>query len=468
MLGGRRVAKPLVALGLVTATVTWVPAPGMTPGVDLNLAATQRWPEPRTLADLYQRRDYFQRLAIATAEVNPNDPDAVEASDPEVTQPLQRVIALEATDRLWALHHRIHHEEVAQRRWQQAVRSAQDARALGPPATLPEDQVVAAYHHWYDAHRALTQVPPLSLAARTAVTQAEDYRQNLAIAAYRYDTLRSGFLADLAAQTGAPERVRITVCNLQRECRRWLGGHPPASPASLIKMPVAVALMDRLNRDGIDYYTPLWINPANWTEDAGAVRVRADYAVVAVMADMVSASGNVATNQLIDYLGWEGVNQPLRDRGYGTTRISSKLVGDRTFPANPGSTANTLTTDELTDMMVGIYNREQPGDELIQTALANQRDVVLGKTALRPPMIWLGEKTGRNSRVLGSTTAVLIGGRPYVITITLDNSANEAAMRNLIAGVAHHILTHNGFDAMFDAMGEAPNPPVPRFHTFLP
>jgi beta-lactamase class A len=61
-------------------------------------------------------------------------------------------------------------------------------------------------------------------------------------------------------------------------------------------------------------------------------------------------------------------------------------------------------------------------------------------------MIWLGEKTGRNSKVIGSTTAVMIGGKPYIITTTLDRSGNEAALRSVIAGVAEHILTHDGFN----------------------
>lgn len=463
---GRWVMKPLVALGLVMANLAWSPVPVLSPGLDLNVVAGEQWPEPQTLADLYQRREQLRHLAQAVDRTTHagSEPDAPMDRVLAVALPPQNPATLAAADRLWALHHRIHHEEVAERRRQRAAQLANEARALGHPAMLPEERVAAAYRHWYEAHRALTHVPPLSLAARTAVPQAVDYRQNLAIAAYRYDTLRSGFLAELAAQTGDPERVRITVCNLQRECRRWLGNRPPASPASLIKVPVAVALMAQLNQDGVDYYTPLRINPTNWTEDAGAVRVRADYAVVEVMADMVSASGNVATNQLIDYLGWEPINQRLRDRGYRATRISSKLVGERTYPANPGNTANSLTTDELTDMMVGIYNREQPGDELIQSALANQRDVVLGKTALLPPMIWLGEKTGRNSKVLGSTMAALIGGKPYIITVTLDHSANEAAMRQLIAAIAHYLLTHNGFDAL----GEAVQAPAPRFHTFLP
>jgi beta-lactamase class A len=341
---------------------------------------------------------------------------------------------------------------LAQSLWQEAVRHGDQAYALGDPTTLPDEQVAVAYAQWQQALYTLSQVPPTSFVAPAAATQAALYRQQLATLAYRYDTLRSEFLFPIADQGGDASRVRITVCNLRRECRRWQGNRPPANPASLIKVPVAVALMTKLHQEGVDPQAGLWVNPSNWTEDAGWIRVRSEYALERVMADMISRSGNVATNQLIDYLGWEGVNQALQAQGYTATRITTKLVGDKTYPANRGFAPNQLTTDELTDMMVGIYNQEHPNSAAIQAALANQVDIRLGKTALRPPMIWLGEKTGRNSQVIGSTMAALIGGETYIITATLDHSGNEAALRTVMAGVAEHILTHHGFDPMGAAL----------------
>jgi beta-lactamase class A len=145
------------------------------------------------------------------------------------------------------------------------------------------------------------------------------------------------FCRPLGRNNGLAERLRLTVCNLQRECRRWQGNRPPASPASLIKVPVAIALMAKLDQEGTAPATPLWVSPSNWTEDAGSTWVRTEYPLEQIMADMVSASSNIATNQLIDYLGWEGVNQMLRNWGYTKTRVTSKLVGESTYPANAGN-----------------------------------------------------------------------------------------------------------------------------------
>lgn len=426
----------VMVLGLTTLNFVWLTLPAFSPGMEIVPPGQPDSP-PQSLPDLYRMQAELEATLVPPT---PLPLASRSGADSDVA------FAFEPADRLWAIRHRIRHEELAQSLWQQTLRQADQAYALGDPATLPDDLVPTAYDHWQQVLYTLRQVPPTSFVAPAAASQAPHYRQQLATVAYRYDTLRSDFLYPIAAQVGDASRVRITVCNLQRECRRWQGNRPPENPASLIKVPVAVALMAKLHQEGIDRQTGLWVNPSNWTEDAGWIRVRSAYGVEQVMADMISRSGNVATNQLIDYIGWHRVNQTLRDQGYTATRVTTKLVGEKTYPANRGFAPNQITTDELTDMMVGIYNQAYPGSEAIQTALANQIDIRLGKAALRPPMIWLGEKTGRNSKVIGSTTAVMIGGKPYIITTTLDRSGNEAALRSVIAGVAEHILTHDGFN----------------------
>jgi beta-lactamase class A len=129
-----------------------------------------------------------------------------------------------------------------------------------------------------------------------------------------------------------------------------------------------------------------------------------------------------------------------------------------------GNGPNLLTTDELTDMMVAIYNQEVPHAGLIQAALAKQRDRNLGHSAVRPPITWLGEKTGRNSKVLGTTTAISVGGQRYIITVTLDRSANEAVVRSIVTGLIQHLLTHDGFE-----LAVSPTETIAtRPQTFLP
>ncbi len=409
-------------------------------------------PEARSLVDLYRLRDRLRTDLEAHPTVMVSARSGI-GTAPKAT-----------LDQLWAIDHQLIQEERARWLHQRAEQAAAAATALGDPSTLPTAALARAIGHWEEARAALDQMPADTWVATQVSGQRQEYERQWAIAAYHYDIARSDFLGPLVESTGMAQRVRLTVCTLQRDCRRWQGDRPPASPASLIKVPVAIALMTHLHQVGIDPGEPIWVDPGNWTEDAGTTWVRTEYPLEQIMADMVSASSNIATNQLIDYLGWEGVNHPLRRKGYRTTRISKKLVGESTYPTNPGTVPNAITTDELTDMMVAIYNREIPQAELIQAALADQRDRNLGHAVVAPPITWLGEKTGRNSKVLGTTVAIGLGDQRYIITATLDHSANEAAMRSLLAGVIKHLLTHDGFGQTADPAATS----APRPQTFLP
>jgi beta-lactamase class A len=160
---------------------------------------------------------------------------------------------------------------------------------------------------------------------------------------------------------------------------------------------------------------------------------------------MINESNNIATNQLVDYLGWDYINTTLTEMGFPNTTVHTKLVGDRTYPTyNRGTAPNTTTTNELTEMMRQIYTFQHPGDGEILDALVSQYDHDFGYTALksldRQRVSWIGEKTGQNSKVIGSTLAVKVDDERYVLTVTLDHSANQFMLRQIIQDVVQHLL----------------------------
>ncbi len=442
--------KPTVMVGILMANVALPKFPVAAP--EQNSQAAIALPKVSTLAELYRLRD---RLGGELSHY----PTVMVATRSGVGPPPADVLT-----QLGTINYRLQQEETARQLQQRAAQAAAAAIALGSPDPLSVTELATAYTHWDKAVAALNQIPADTFGEAQAAAQKQQYEQQRAIVAYHYDTAQSAFLKPIVEQAGLASRVRLTVCSLQRECRRWQGHLPPASPASLIKVPVAIALMTKLHQEGTAPDTPLWVSPSNWTEDAGSIWVSTEYPVEQIMGDMISASGNIATNQLIDYIGWDGINQSLRSRGYQVTRVTRKLVGESTYPANAGNAPNVITTDELTDMIVAIYNREIPKAHLIEAALANQRDRNLGHAAARPPVDWLGEKTGRNSKVLGTTTAVSVSGQRYIITATLDHSGNDAAMQKIIAGVIQHLVTHNGFESEVAKTEDM----AARSRTFLP
>jgi beta-lactamase class A len=420
---------PISALSVVVGLSALRPPLAHTPVVESIDAKLPELPNAESLQQLYEMRDRLQE------QVEQSTGTLIAAATNTLSlppSPLQLLQAIEI---------RVLVEETAQDNWDLALKSATQADQLEKVAIPTQESAKQIYSLWQQAVQALEEVPEKSLLGEQAAAKLQEYQPRYMSAAYRYDTARSEFLKPIAQKTGLPlSDVKITVCHIEGECRRLNGNQRLASPASLIKVPVAIAFMDKVTANKVDLNTKITISRGNYTEDASDVWVGSQYTLWHVLTRMINQSSNIATNQLIDYTGRDYIKKALSDRGYRATVVDMKLVGEATYPADQGSIPNESTTDELTEMMRQIYNREHPGDDVLIQALASQQDTVLGYDGLRPTKaIWLGEKTGQNSQMLGTMMAFRIGEDTYVMSLGLDYSGNERAVRQVVRDVAEHI-----------------------------
>jgi beta-lactamase class A len=409
------------------------PSLSLAPIIDTPYVETEATPEYRSLQDLYTSRDRLRE------QVRRNPPTLIASNVGIFSVPTQELQSLQATEI------RIQVEESAKQAWDQAIDLANQATQLATQPNPSTETLGKIDGLWRQSIGSLKTVPDGTLLTAAAAQKITEYETNLKSAAYRYDTARSGFLKAIAERTGLPANdVFITVCSLEGECRRWQGNVRPASPASLIKVPVAVAFMDKVARENINLDTKVVVSRGNYTEDASDIWAGAEYTLRKLLFRMINQSSNIATNQLIDVVGRDYINQVMRDRGFKETFVDYKLVGESTYPSNAGSIPNRFTTDELTEMMRQIFREEHAGDDLLIEALASQYDTVLGYDGLRnSKAIWMGEKTGQNSKMLGTTLAFTINGNYYVATVALNYSANERALRRCINDIAKHIEQQN-------------------------
>lgn len=418
---------PVGGLGIVAGLAAYPPL-AMAPAIETPYLEPPQLPTVESIEKLYQIRDRLRtklKQPGATPKVT-------------VTKFATPTALLQA---LHAVEIQIQVEETAEKRWAEAIQLAVQAKELESttnPSVKLLDRVPSV---WQQAISSFQAVPRGSFLAEPATQKVKEYETYLAIASNKLKINGAGFLEPIVKRTGLPPAsVRITVCHVSRECRHWYGNRPPASPASLIKVPIAIALMQKVSRENISLETKIQVSRGNYTEDASDIWIGKTYTLRQILTRMINQSSNIATNQLLDYLGRDYVNQVLRDRGYKVTQVNSKLVGESTYPTNLGSGSNQITTDELTQMMVQIYNLEHPGDEVLRDALASQDDKVLGYDGLKnSTAIWIGEKTGRNSKVLGTTLAMSVNDKYYVLSVAFNHSSNESAIRRCIKDIANYI-----------------------------
>lgn len=359
---------------------------------------------------------------------------------PSDASPVATVDLMGRIQALATLEWQLQAEVLAAQQWQQAIHFAGQASTLGNLSRPTLSTWYQAKAYWQAALTYLRQIPVVSSRWLQVTPKYVEYRHNLDVARYRSELLQSDFLRPIAAQARLSPQTRITVCRLVGECRHYGGNAIVVSPASLIKIPVAIAVLHQLQAQAVSLGTPITVTPSNFTEDAAAIQVGKTYPLQVLLAQMLSHSSNIATNQLIDYFGWETINQALQQEGYRFSRVNFKLMGQVRMPANPGTQANTLNTDELSRMMQQIYRGQSVGHRVAQQALAQQQDRDLGIRALgHRPGDWLGEKTGRTSSTLGTTLALQSRGKTYIVTIVDQTGKADPELRQGIQAIAHYL-----------------------------
>ncbi|NJM96919.1 MAG: serine hydrolase [Phormidesmis sp. RL_2_1] len=346
--------------------------------------------------------------------------------------------------------------------------SAENAEARALSLKLTQQERIL----WQNALAKLARIPARSELHERATAKQRLYRQKLAIVEGTLTAAKQTFLADIIQAVDVDStRLHVTLCQLdplpvasaqkmaspllaadgqlnRQRCRHHQGDQFLASPASLIKVPIAIALMFKVHEANLDPSQKILIDPNNFTENGGdePIEVGNEYSLQEIMEQMIEGSDNIATNQLVDYLGYAYIEKALTQLGYRQTSVGHKLMGDQVMPINFGNGTNRATTDNITAMMAQIYSGTRPGDDIILAALSRQQDQEIGYSALQsvdPAVKWLGEKTGQNNRVIGTTLAVEIDQVRYILTVALDNDSDIYMLQQIIGQIATY-LAQNG------------------------
>ena len=395
---------------------------------------------PRSLDELYKIRDRLVTELEQPSSPSP-EPTLLSRLVPLAANPQEKLLS-----QLQAVEAQILVEQRANDDLQQAVRLANRAVETKRQQNKSIESSQQTQFLWNQALNNLQSVPQDSFLASLTASKTQEYRENLNAATSQVQQAKSDFLAAVARESGLSGQASIGICRLSRECVHLRGDVPPVSPASLIKLPIAVALMQKLETEKISLNKEVFVNRGNFTEDSSTkILSPKNYPLKTLLEEMIDRSSNTATNQLIDYLGWDYINQFLDNRGYEVTRVKFKLMGEKIMPANPGFGRNRVTANELTEMMVQIYNGETPGAKQLIETLNGQYDRALGFAALQGTKVqWLGEKTGQNSLVLGTTLAMNIDGEAYVMTV-IDTRSGDLQMRQSISKIADYISRNPSF-----------------------
>jgi beta-lactamase class A len=160
---------------------------------------------------------------------------------------------------------------------------------------------------------------------------------------HQFSALNGDTLAALAVQAGlGPASIVV----------RGLDGGPDAAfgrdrliyPASMIKVPIAASLVQRLLAGSIRPDAEVVVSAANMTPNDAPSPFEPGYRTHPgeLMRAMLSASDNVATNELIDLIGRDRITADCRALGLSSTYVRRKLSGSLPLLDDPQATGRNV------------------------------------------------------------------------------------------------------------------------------
>jgi beta-lactamase class A len=288
---------------------------------------------------------------------------------------------------------------------------------------------------------------------------------------HRWERLQTDLdaVVDDAADAGITLSVAVTDLS-GRYCRASLeaGGGERVKAASVIKLGLLAALMDRVDRGRLDLATSVHIpaGSSNIVGGSGTLRDRdfpLDITVDELMRLMVQVSDNTATNVLIDVAGgFDVVNAFMAGHGYETLWLGRKMI----HPASPPLRENYITAGEVTELVVELWE----GTLVSRTSSDRILDLMRGqlvntKYGAVIPREHLANKTGELADVSHDSGVITLPGRELALTTTTSHTGLPQTQVNQYVQATAHIAYNFSQEALPGDQGKRPDISHCRFRS---
>ena len=238
----------------------------------------------------------------------------------------------------------------------------------------------------------------------------------------------SAELALAAAASGLGEAT-VYLAALDRERPRVaLDDGRAIYPASMIKMPLAVATAAAVAAGRIRWDGPAPVTAANMTVNDAPSPLEPGYvSTIAELVElMLSRSDNVATNVLFDVLGREQATADIRTLGLRETAFRRKLSGSLPLIDDPQATGrNSHSAREAATLLERIARGTLPAAALVHRFLRGQIWNTKLSAGLAPGDRF-AHKTGDTDETShdGGILELAEGGR-YVVVVYSELASND-------------------------------------------
>lgn len=211
--------------------------------------------------------------------------------------------------------------------------------------------------------------------------------------------------------------------------------------ASMIKIPILITLFEERDKNNISFDETYKIKHEDIVGGSGELNddsVGKEFTIYYLANEMIRVSDNSATNILIKKLGFEKINNSIKQKGLNSTELN-RLMMD--FDAVKEGRENYTSAQDLNKLLLNIYNGNilsQSANDTIITILKKCADKNRIARNL-PPNIDVANKTGSLDYVCGDA-AIIFSPKPIILSIVIENFSSEKQAEKIMGKIAGLIV----------------------------
>ena len=212
--------------------------------------------------------------------------------------------------------------------------------------------------------------------------------------------------------------VNVAVIDLATGTKAGYKADEQMVSASMIKMIVAYSAMQKVAAGELaldDVYTLQYSDIVGGTGSLQGRGAGAEVSYRELVTLMISESDNVATNVLIDAVGFEFINKQAEELGLHATKLGRKMMD---FEAQAQGQENYVSADDLALLFQMVHEKtfvNAEASELVLSALEAQVDTA-GILGGLPQGVAFAHKTGTLD-IVHHDGGIVEGDRPYVLVV---------------------------------------------------
>lgn len=214
------------------------------------------------------------------------------------------------------------------------------------------------------------------------------------------------------------------------------------SSASLIKVPILLAVLGDLECNNGSLDRVITISPESWVDFSVISEQRLDsITVYELLVWMIVTSDNTATNVLIDFIGMDTLNRYFRQIGLKQTKIQRKMMD---FERLANGFDNMTTARDMAHIFTRIYRKEllTPSFSALVIEILSRQRVYDSLKRYLVDDVKMAHKTGGLDTVDHDVGIIYSDKKDYIIGVFVTEVTDNTDAQQLIGRISKVVYEH--------------------------